>query len=212
MVQTTVNIYEAKTHLSRMVDRAAEGEEIIISRNGRPVARLCQLEPRKRNTVQFGLAEGPDFEVPDDFDAPLPDDLLRPVRGAANEGSSSTRMCFSGRFFDSPKLSRGGVGSGDRRCGRGLRERGVHVGGWPSRRCLGKLPVECERSWLATLDASGFLELYVTAEHAAFVAKLPHHHGDPFDRLLVAQAMTEPLVLITADASLAQYTDLVRVV
>jgi prevent-host-death family protein len=80
MVQTTVNIYEAKTHLSRMVDRAAEGEEIIIFRNGRPVARLCQLEPRKRNSVKFGLLKGR-FEVPDDFDAPLPDDLLRLFEG-----------------------------------------------------------------------------------------------------------------------------------
>lgn len=76
---------------------------------------------------------------------------------------------------------------------------------------LGKLPVDVSEL-AATLEPSGFLELYVTAEHAAFVAKLPHHYGDPFDRLLVAQAMTEPLVLITADASLAQYTDLVRVV
>jgi prevent-host-death family protein len=80
MGQTTVNIYEAKTHLSRMVDRAAEGEEIIISRNGKPVARLCQLEPRKRNTVKFGMLKGR-FEVPDDFDAPLPDDLLRLFEG-----------------------------------------------------------------------------------------------------------------------------------
>ena len=63
-----------------MVDRAAAGEEIIISRNGRPVARLCQLEPRKRNTVKFGMLKGR-FEVPDDFDAPLPDDLLRLFEG-----------------------------------------------------------------------------------------------------------------------------------
>ena len=80
MGQTTVNIYEAKTHLSRMIERVAAGEEIIISRNGRPVARLCQLEPRKRNAVRFGLLKG-QFEVPDDFDAPLPDDLLRLFEG-----------------------------------------------------------------------------------------------------------------------------------
>lgn len=64
----------------------------------------------------------------------------------------------------------------------------------------------------AAVDASGFLELYVTAEHAAFVAQLPHHHRDPFDRLLIAQAMTEPLVFLTADESLVQYSDLVRLV
>ena len=76
----TVNIYEAKTQLSRMVDRAAAGEEIVISRNGRPVARLCPLEPRKRNTVKFGLLDGL-IEVADDFDAPLPDDILAAFEG-----------------------------------------------------------------------------------------------------------------------------------
>jgi prevent-host-death family protein len=78
--QTTVNIYEAKTQLSRMIDRVAAGEEIIISRNGRPVARLCQLEPRKRNAVRFGVLDG-QIKVADDFDAPLPDDLLAEFEG-----------------------------------------------------------------------------------------------------------------------------------
>jgi prevent-host-death family protein len=75
MGRTTVNIYEAKTQLSRMIDRAAAGEEIVISRNGKPVARLCPLEPRKRNTVKFGVLKGRIWIAPD-FDAPLPDDVL----------------------------------------------------------------------------------------------------------------------------------------
>jgi PIN domain nuclease of toxin-antitoxin system len=75
----------------------------------------------------------------------------------------------------------------------------------------GKLEVD-SAELIAALDSSGFLELSVTAEHAAFVAQLPQYHRDPFDRLLVAQAMTEPLVLLTADESLVQYTDLVRLV
>jgi PIN domain nuclease of toxin-antitoxin system len=50
------------------------------------------------------------------------------------------------------------------------------------------------------------------AAHAAAVAGLPDHHGDPFDRLLVAQALAEPLRLVTADAFLARYTELVTVV
>ena len=75
----------------------------------------------------------------------------------------------------------------------------------------GKLRADVDRL-IATVDSSGFLVLYVTAEHAAFVAELPPHHRDPFDRLLIAQAMTEPLVLLTADESLVQYTDLVRLV
>ena len=62
------------------------------------------------------------------------------------------------------------------------------------------------------LEPRGFDELPVTGEHAARVALLPSHHRDPFDRLLVAQSLTEGLVLLTADAHLAPYGDLVRVV
>lgn len=51
--------------------------------------------------------------------------------------------------------------------------------------------------------------LPVTPDHAAAVGTLPHHHGDPFDRLLVAQALTEPLRLVTADRQLAAYSDTV---
>jgi PIN domain nuclease of toxin-antitoxin system len=57
--------------------------------------------------------------------------------------------------------------------------------------------------------ATGFIELPVRAAAALKVAALPHHHRDPFDRVLVAQAMTEPLVLYTADAQLGAYSDLV---
>ena len=75
----------------------------------------------------------------------------------------------------------------------------------------GKLEVDAAEL-VAAVDSSGFLELYVTAEHAAFVAELPPHHRDPFDRLLIAQAMIEPLVFLTADHSLVQYSELVRLV
>lgn len=65
---------------------------------------------------------------------------------------------------------------------------------------------------IEALGASGFLELPVTAAHAAGVAKLPPIHKDPFDRLLVAQSMAEPLTLLTNDAVLADYWDGVRVI
>jgi PIN domain nuclease of toxin-antitoxin system len=58
-------------------------------------------------------------------------------------------------------------------------------------------------------QATGFIELPVRAAAALKVAGLPHHHRDPFDRLLVAQAMTEPAVLYTADAQLRAYSELV---
>jgi PIN domain nuclease of toxin-antitoxin system len=55
------------------------------------------------------------------------------------------------------------------------------------------------------IESSGFRELPVRADHAAAVAKLPLHHSDPFDRLLLAQAFLEPLRLVTADSVLAAY-------
>jgi PIN domain nuclease of toxin-antitoxin system len=56
-----------------------------------------------------------------------------------------------------------------------------------------------------TITACGFTELPVTASHAAGVRMLPHHHGDPFDRLLVAQALAEGLRVITADDVFLRY-------
>lgn len=76
---------------------------------------------------------------------------------------------------------------------------------------LGKLKV-APADLLAGIDEAGFLELPVRAVHAARVADLALIHTDPFDRLLVAQAISEPLRLVTSDAALQQYTDLVTVV
>ena len=71
---TEVNVHEAKTHLSRLLARVEAGEEIVIARNGRPVARLVRVETPPRRL--FGSDRG-FFQVPDDFDAPLPEDVLR---------------------------------------------------------------------------------------------------------------------------------------
>jgi len=71
---TLVNIHEAKTHLSRLLARVVEGEEIVIAKSGNPVARLVAVERRPRRRI-FGQDRGL-FEVPDDFDDPLPEDIL----------------------------------------------------------------------------------------------------------------------------------------
>ncbi len=70
-----VNIHEAKTHLSRLLQRVAGGEEVTIARAGVPVARLVAVETK---TVKrpLGFARG-EVWIADDFDAPLPDDLLK---------------------------------------------------------------------------------------------------------------------------------------
>lgn len=76
---------------------------------------------------------------------------------------------------------------------------------------LGKIDADPD-ALAQAIDASGFTELPVKASHAAGVAKLKLHHSDPFDRLLIAQAIAEPLRLLTADAALAQYSDVVLLI
>jgi len=75
----TVNIHEAKTNLSRLVEEAAAGQEVIIAKAGKPIARLVPLgrPPTKR---RLGLFKG-QLNVPDDFDAPLPEDVLAAFEG-----------------------------------------------------------------------------------------------------------------------------------
>lgn len=75
----SVNIHEAKTHLSRLVDEVAEGGEVIIARAGKPVARLVPLVPSP-SPKRLGLLKGK-LHVPDDFDAPLPEQVLASFEG-----------------------------------------------------------------------------------------------------------------------------------
>lgn len=79
MSAAIVNIYEAKTHLSRLVDRAASGEDVVIGRGGKPAARLTALAPAKR-AIRFGVLKG-QLRIAADFDAPLPDDVLAGFEG-----------------------------------------------------------------------------------------------------------------------------------
>ena len=79
MVAKIVNLYEAKSGLSALVERAAAGEEIIIAKAGRPLARLMPLAtPHRRRTP--GGWEGR-VVIADDFDAPLPDEIRAAFEG-----------------------------------------------------------------------------------------------------------------------------------
>lgn len=71
------NVHEAKTHLSRLLDRVAEGEEILIAKSGKPVAKLVRLplEPRQPGRLKGRIHIGPEF------DEPLPEEILSAFRG-----------------------------------------------------------------------------------------------------------------------------------
>ena len=77
---TTVNIHDAKTHLSRLVDEVASGAEIIIAKAGKPMARLTPLSAPVRKK-QLGLLKGR-IRVPDGFNAPLDDETMTVFEGS----------------------------------------------------------------------------------------------------------------------------------
>ena len=74
MVFMEVNIHEAKTHLSKLLQRVTEGEEVVIAKAGKPLARLVAVRPPSAPR-KIGSAAG-DFIVPADFDEPLPESVL----------------------------------------------------------------------------------------------------------------------------------------
>ena len=76
-----VNVYAAKTNLSQLLDRAAGGEEIIITRNGRPIAKLVSVTSA-RKPRKLGILKGR-IRVRKDFDAALPDDVFDAFEGKA---------------------------------------------------------------------------------------------------------------------------------
>ena len=74
-----VNIYEAKTHFSKYVEKAEAGEDIIIARGGKQVARLTAIQPQKRQ-IRFGILKGKVLISPD-FDDALPEDVTAGFEG-----------------------------------------------------------------------------------------------------------------------------------
>ncbi len=85
MPTAVYNLYEAKTSLSKLVDRAAAGEEIVIAKSGKPLARLTPL-PSKREPRKPGGWEGR-VKISGSFDEPLPDDLLAAFEGRSSDDS-----------------------------------------------------------------------------------------------------------------------------
>ncbi len=74
-----INIYEAKTRLSQLVEEAASGKDIVIARAGRPVARLTRLKDAGRKR-RLGILDGK-FRIPEDFNRHLPDAVLDSFEG-----------------------------------------------------------------------------------------------------------------------------------
>lgn len=110
---------------------------------------------------------------------------------------------------------------GDRRLSKAARSKIVHANEvyvssasiWEAsiKIKLKKLQVDIDQM-IEAIAESGFVELPITSQHAAGTLKLPDLHRDPFDRLLIAQSMIEPLTFLTADVGLKNYSDLVEII
>ncbi len=74
----SINVHQAKTHLSRLVEEAAAGAEIVIAKNGVPRAKLVPLDAPR--TIKFGVLKGK-IRYPEDFDAPLPENIIALFEG-----------------------------------------------------------------------------------------------------------------------------------
>lgn len=82
LLREPVSLYDAKTHLSALVEEAAKGREIVIAKSGKPKARLVPLAPKDtRHLRRPGLGKREGIWIADDFDAPLPPEILRLFTG-----------------------------------------------------------------------------------------------------------------------------------
>jgi prevent-host-death family protein len=74
-----VNLYDAKTRLSQLVDKAVSGEDVIVGRHGKPLVRITRLGDVRRE-IKFGVLKG-QVRIAADFDAALPDEVLAAFEG-----------------------------------------------------------------------------------------------------------------------------------
>jgi len=75
-----VNIYDAKTRFSELVDQAAAGKDVVVSRNGKPLVRITRLQDPQKQRIKFGVLKGT-IKIAADFDAPLPAEVLAQFEG-----------------------------------------------------------------------------------------------------------------------------------
>jgi prevent-host-death family protein len=78
-----VNIHDAKTHFSRLLEQVEKGESVVIARSGKPVAKLVPLDSKAGKALRLGIAQG-EFKVPDDFDR-LAEDEIEALFGGENK-------------------------------------------------------------------------------------------------------------------------------
>jgi prevent-host-death family protein len=199
MVREPVSLYDAKTHLSELVERAAQGEEITIAKSGKPKARLVPLTPEDTRHLRVpGKGKGQGCVAPG-FDAPLPPEVLRLFWNRAR-----VRL-----IFDTNALIRWHRDELRSEAVVAVRQADLvavsAVSAWEIgiKHSLRKLDIPATVEDMLRLY--GFEALDVTVRHGDLARSLPWYHYDPFDRLLIVQALDEGLTILTADRAFEPY-------
>ena len=212
-VMKLVNIQAAKTHLSRLVEEVVAGEEVVLAKSGKPLVRLVRYaQPRSRRTP--GALAGQFWEAPDcwapgpsELEASIEAPLLLEPPAPALAARLPRRLLVDSHvvvwWLCAPERltaeTRNLISSPDHE---------VFLSAatvWELGLKLARSKLKLQEAYAGTLLADGWRELPVTIAHGARAVHLPPLHADPFDRLLIAQALEEELVLVTADRLLAAY-------
>lgn len=191
-----MNIHEAKTHFSRLVEHVEAGEEILIARAGRPVARLVPLSDTHRAQAARRMAR-----------ARSPRPGLRPHGRRPARRVRRVRLLLDAHALlwwlaDDPELGAVGrslIADPDNE----VLVSAATVWEISIKRALGKL--EAPPDLVRALEDSGFAEVPVTAADAQVAAALDGHHRDRFDRMLVAQAARLGATVVTRDSVFERY-------
>jgi prevent-host-death family protein len=170
-----VNIVDAKAKLSEYLDAVSRGEHVVICNRNRPVAELRPVAGAPA-ARRLGTASG-EVTVPDSFNDPLPDDLLDAFADRLLDVSNEVYLSAASAWEIAIK-----VGTG-------------HL----------KLKDDPDRFVPRHRAASGFAPLPIDEESALHVWRLPNLHRDPFDRMLVSQAIVHGLTILTPDPLVTQY-------
>lgn len=211
-----INIQAAKTHLSRIVEDVVEGDDVVLAKSGKPMVRLVRYvqarEPRQPGRLAGKIWEAPDCWVPgeSELEASIQEPILREeamllpvlprrprvVRLLLDSHVVVWWLTSPERLSEETRTLIAAPGNEILLSAASIWELGLKV----ARRKL-LLP----ENYVDALLGDGFEELPVTIEHAQRAMRLPPLHGDPFDRLLIAQALQEELLLVTADHVISSY-------
>ncbi len=205
-----INIQAAKTHLFRIVEEVVEGDDVVLAKSGKPMVRLVRYA-QTREARQPGRLAGKSWEAPDcwqpgdsEMESSIEEPILREdsvLMPVLPRRPRALRLLLDSHvvvwWLTSPERL-----SAETRALIATPGNDILL----SAASIWELGLKVARRKLVLLDdyldsplGDGFEELPVTIEHAQRAMRLPPLHGDPFDRVLIAQALEEDLLLVTAD-------------